>query len=279
MSASISEGPVGGNRAKAKSISGWTAFDLQQRRKQQGLESDNDSEAYPSLSGLSAPQSLSNKNGALLEKPFSSVVVASMNFPSSTDIKNRNFQRRAPASSSCLGIIQNTETVDTIEAYRKLNYLHPWADNSLIQDVLAGVNNNVDEALSLLEAMLICENEDDKNKKVESNWNDFAPCNIQGISLGEKKYTSFTNGPSNNNYKQSKDEASSIQLLDAAKFLPIESEPEWEEDDVYLTYRKDAIRMIRYYVTSNFLDISVHFFVHHKMINNENPLLLEKVNI
>ncbi|KAI3450942.1 hypothetical protein Pfo_007607 [Paulownia fortunei] len=246
MSASTSESPVRGNRAKAKGTSGWTAFDLKQRQKQQSLESDNDSEAYPLLSGPSGPQSLFNKNGALLEKPFSSVVVASMNFPSLMDTENRNLQKRVPVSNSCLGTAQNIEPAVTAKAHQKLKYLHPWADESLIQDVLAGVNNNIDEALSLLKAMLISENKDAKSKKIGSNGNDFASFDIQSTSLGEKEDMSFTtNDPVNDSYEESKDEAPSMLLLNAAKCLPIEPESEWEEDDVYLIHRKDAIRMRR----------------------------------
>lgn len=241
MSASTSEGPMGGNRgAKAKSISGWRAFDLKQRRKQQGLESDDDSEAYPSLSGPSAPQSFLNKNWALLEKPFSSVVVASKNFPSLKDV---NLQTQVPASSSCLG---TADSSDPIEADRKLNCLYPWADKCLIQDVLAGVNYNFNEALSLLEAMLICEDEDDKNKEAKSVGSVLPSFNIQGNPLGDKEGMSLTNQTLNNSYKHFLDEElSSIQLPDADKSLPIISEPEWEEDDVYLIHRKDAIRMKR----------------------------------
>ncbi|KAK4394263.1 hypothetical protein Sango_1897100 [Sesamum angolense] len=215
MSASTSESPVAGNRAKAKSTLGWMAFDLKQRRKQQGLESDNDCEAYPSLSGPTVPQ---NKNQTLLREPFSSVVVASTDFPSIIETKNRNLQRPGPVSNSCLGTAVNIGSEATAEAYRKLNHLHPWADESLIQDVLAGVNNNTEEALSLLEGMLISENKDAKNMEVKSN----------GMILNP-----FTS------------KASPALLLHAAKSLPVAPEPDWEEDDVYLIHRKDAIRLIR----------------------------------
>ncbi|KAL2236260.1 UNVERIFIED_CONTAM: hypothetical protein Sindi_0817700 [Sesamum indicum] len=243
MSASTSESPVPGNRAKAKSTLGWMAFDLKQRRKQQGLESDNDYEAYPSLSGPTAPQ---NKNQTLLRKPFSSVVAASTDFPSVIETKNRNLQRRGPVSNSCLGTAENVGREATAEAYRKLNHLHPWADESLIQDVLAGVDSNTEEALPLLEGMLISENKDAKNTEVKSNGNDFESFHIQGASLGEKADMSCISiDPFSNSNKESRDEASLALLLDAAKSLPIEPEPDWEEDDVYLIHRKDAIRLIR----------------------------------
>lgn len=202
-----------GHRAKAQSISGWTDFDLNQRRKQQGAADNHDSNPYPSLSALAAPR----KNESLLAKPFSSVLAPSIAFPSLKDVKSSNF----PATTS---------TAATTKAYGKLKDHHPWADESLIQDVLAGVNDNVDEALSLLEAMVVTDHHQvDKKEEVESSCNNF--------------------DSSASNHKQLMDEGSSLQLLDIIKSLPVEPEPEWGEDDVYLIYRKDAIRMMRYYVS------------------------------
>ncbi|KAL6518457.1 hypothetical protein OROGR_018959 [Orobanche gracilis] len=248
MSASTSEtSPVRGNRGKAKVNSGWAAFDLKQRQKHQTLESGNHSEAYPLLSvSTTAPESFFNQNETLLEKPFSSVVVASLNFPSIVDTSttDRNSRRRVPVISSCLGTAQNMETRDySIAAYQKLKFLHPCADENLIQDVLSGVDNNVNDALSLLEAMFCSENKDARSKKVESSGNDNVSFDIQGGSIVEKTNVSFTN-----DYpftKEPKDDLPLAQLMSVSKYLPIEPEPEWEEDDIYLIHRKDAIRMIR----------------------------------
>ncbi|XP_042030937.1 uncharacterized protein LOC121777668 [Salvia splendens] len=195
-----------GNRAKAQSISGWTDFDLNQRRKQQGAADNHDSNPYPSLSALTAPR----KNESLLDKPFSSVLAPSIAFPSLKDVKSSNF----PATAATAKL-----------AYGKLKDHHPWADESLIQDVLAGVNDNVDEALSLLEAMVVTDHHQVDKKEVEASYNSF------DSSAG--------------NHRQSVDEGSSLQLLDIIKSLPVEPEPEWGEDDIYLIHRKDAIRMMR----------------------------------
>lgn len=226
----MSSGSGSGRRAKGQSISGWTAFDLKQRRKQQqGLEAV-DSNPYPSLSdsALTAPKSLS-----ILDKPFSSLLVPSINFP---DIKSS--KNLLPATTSSLGI-------GTRGQNGKLKDLHPWADESLIQDVLAGVSNNVDEALSLLEAMV---DKVDKKEKVQLSCNDFLPPDTDtdaDTQLDEKENT-MINDSLVGNQKQPMDEESSFRLLDIIKSLPIEPEPEWGEDDVYIIYRKDAIRMMRY---------------------------------
>lgn len=249
MSASTG-GSGNGHRAKAHSVSGWTAFDLKQRRKQQGVEAaadNHDSDPYPSLSSnLTQPQTLFNTNGSLLHnhKPFASVVIPSMKTAS---FKDKSLPSQLPATtSSSLGSKSNN--VDTMKAYGKLKDLHPWADESLIHDVLAGVNNNVHDALSLLEAMAVSE-EVDKKEKVDSSFND---SDNPGVSFWLKEDTiSFINESLDDNHKPSEGEESSMRLLDTIKSLPIESEPEWGEDDVYLIYRKDAIRMTRYYVSSN----------------------------
>ncbi|GFQ00811.1 hypothetical protein PHJA_002225000 [Phtheirospermum japonicum] len=225
MSASTSEkSHILGNRVKAKcTTSGWAAL---QRQKHQNFESNGDSEAYPLLScSTTAPRSFFNKNGALLEKPFSSVLVPSVNFPSLVDTTNRYSQ---PVSHSC-------------EAYQKLKYLHPWADESLIRDVFAGVNNNVDEASSLLEAMLISESENKDAEKVEPSGDDIASSsfNIEGGggSVGEKDDSFFN---------KEVPKYDSLPLCASKKSLPIEPEFEWEDDDdIYLIHRKDAIRMTR----------------------------------
>ncbi|KAL6583459.1 hypothetical protein OROMI_005537 [Orobanche minor] len=248
MSVSAREtSPVRGNRAKAKCTSGWAAFDLKQRQKHQTLEPSNHSEAYPLLSvPTTAPRTSFNQNETLLEKPFSSVVAASVNFPSLVDTSttDRNLRRRVPVSSSCLGTAQNMETRDvSIATYQKLKYLHPCADESLIQDVLSGVDNNVGDALSLLEAMGFPVNKDIRSKKVESSGNDTASFDIQGGSIIEKTNISFTNDYHFS--KEPKDDLHLTQFLSVSKYLPIEPEPEWEDDDIYLIHRKDAIRMIR----------------------------------
>ncbi|GER27944.1 glutamyl-tRNA(Gln) amidotransferase subunit A [Striga asiatica] len=253
MSASTSErNPVRGS-AKAKCTSGWAAFDLKHRQKSQIIELNKVSEGYPLLSGPTFPNNLSNKHASLLEKPFSSVVATPINFPSLVDTTDGNKKGRAPVGNDCLRSAQNIETDNEfIEVYQKLKCLHPWADESLIRDVLAGVSNDVDSALSLLGDMLISENKVAESKKVEPSGNAVPSFDVEGGSVGENKDVSFTSNDSFSKEfkddlisKEFKDDLTSAQLLDAIKSLPIEPEAEWEEDDVYLIHRKDAISMTR----------------------------------
>lgn len=221
-----------GHRAKAHSISGWTAFDLKQRRRKQGLEDNHDSNPYPSLPLLPAPKTLLNKKDSPLDKPFSSLLAPSINSP----FKNKN---NLPATTSSIAL--GTTVVENA-ARGKLKDLHPWADESLIQDVLAGVSNNIDEALSLLDAMV--DETDNKNKV-------FTPPDTLDVSFLEKEnMISFINDSLVGNQKHPMNEKASLHLLNIIKSLPIEPEHDWGEDDVYIIHRKDAIRMMRYFYSS-----------------------------
>ncbi|CAA0839294.1 smr (Small MutS Related) domain-containing protein [Striga hermonthica] len=244
MSASTSErSPVRGS-AKGKCTSGWAAFDLKHKQKSQLIEPNKVSEGYPLLSGPTFPNTLSNKHGVLLEKPFSSVVATPLNFPSLVDTTDGNKKGRAPVGNDCLLSAHNIETDnESVEVYQKLKCLHSWADESLIRDVLAGVSGDVDSALSLLGDMLISENKAAESKKVDPSKNAIVSFGVDDGFVGENKDASFTTDGSFSN--EFKDDLTSAQLLGAIKSLPIEPEAEWQEDDVYLIHRKDAISMTR----------------------------------
>ncbi|XP_051148630.1 uncharacterized protein LOC127263571 isoform X2 [Andrographis paniculata] len=206
-------------RGKAKGPSGWMDFDLKQRRKKQGLEAENDSDAYPVLSGTIAPNSLIKKNEVFVKNTISSPIVGPNDFPSLMDTENIGPKVSSKAD------------------YQKLNELCHIVDERLIEDILAGVNYNFDKAISLVEAMFNSEIKDVDIKEVESSRVDFqsfdAPENhlVENLDMGciTRVLPDY--------------EASSALNLDSSKSLPIE--PEWEEDDIYLAYRKDAIKSIR----------------------------------
>ncbi|XP_051148634.1 uncharacterized protein LOC127263571 isoform X6 [Andrographis paniculata] len=210
-------------RGKAKGPSGWMDFDLKQRRKKQGLEAENDSDAYPVLSGTIAPNSLIKKNEVFVKNTISSPIVGPNDFPSLMDTENIGPKVSSKAD------------------YQKLNELCHIVDERLIEDILAGVNYNFDKAISLVEAMFNSEIKDVDIKEVESSRVDFqsfdAPENhlVENLDMGciTRVLPDY--------------EASSALNLDSSKSLPIE--PEWEEDDIYLAYRKDAIKSISSFAT------------------------------
>lgn len=146
---------MSGRRAKT---SGWAAFDLNERLKQQDLEPEPLIETFPHLSvpatSLSGPsQSIAKNDRAILEKPFSSLLLPSVSFPSLMANRGSDANQIQVGDSrfnQSDGFIQES---DFLEVCQKLKELHPWADDTLITDVMAGVND-FNRALTLLEAMV-----------------------------------------------------------------------------------------------------------------------------
>lgn len=206
----------------SKIISGWEEFDLKQRRRQQGFGCEVDAEPYPVLGVPIRARSISNKNNAFVEKPFSSVVTASMNFPSLTNPDNHDSIRSVAVSDSN---DRSRGTSFKDETYHRLKAFPPLMDDSLIEDLLAGVDNNIDEL---------------------SYGNDHTSSAFQDVPFGERADLSFSNNEfCEDNNMGCKGDAYIRPSLDLARLLHIEPETELEEDDVYIFHRKDAVRTIR----------------------------------
>lgn len=255
------------NRDRIKNNPGWAAFGLKHKRKQEGLSPEIDIEPYPMLSGVVSSESFLKKDQLLLERPFSSVLETSVNFPS-IGTSSKDLGKHVPVTDNYLGTTQSNKVAfredengrNIVELCKKLNKLHPWADESLIKDVMIGVSNDVDKASTILEAMVSSENKDMKNKLVASNHkNNNASLASEAVSFGG---TTDHPGPTwfnevclNETSKAMMDNQTSFEKmlpcdgrnsnfkLDATKFSLLE--PEWEEDDVYLIHRKDAVKMMR----------------------------------
>uniref|UniRef100_A0A1S4DNY6 Uncharacterized protein n=1 Tax=Nicotiana tabacum TaxID=4097 RepID=A0A1S4DNY6_TOBAC len=146
---------MSGRRAKT---SGWAAFDHNERRKQQGLEPEPETESFPLLSvpptSLSVPsQSITKNSGAVLEKPFSSLLRPSVSFPSLMATEGSDANQIQVGNSRLNQSDGFIKERGFLEVCQKLKELHPWADDTLITDVMAGVND-FNTALTLLEAMI-----------------------------------------------------------------------------------------------------------------------------
>ena len=170
-------------------------------------------------------------------------------------------------NSSNKELTKIAEVSNFVMAFNKLKELHSWADNSLIGDVMAAVDNDIDKASTLLGAMASTGSfEDNKETSIadlnSTSKNLYGNCKLQanncvflgsGTDLAE---LSSTIGDLLINNKELIDECASSGknlsdnaadmklILGPIKSIPIE--PEWEEDDVYLSHRKDAIRFMRY---------------------------------
>lgn len=273
--------------ARRNKTSGWAAFDLNGRPKQQDLEPGSERETFPHLSvpstSLRGPsQSITKNSGAIVEKPFSSLLQPSVSFPSLT-AKKESDANQIQVGNSCFsqgdGIIQER---GFLEACQKLKELHPWADDTLITDVMAGVND-FSKALTLLEAMVSADHtyvaRDDRTTPEKAD----APCiqkfkDVYTDTTGVK--SSIKDSPINickcaaikgvsltdnvdldelshalakclqSNSQELINSCISVEnklhfdgAVGSMRFVPVESE--WEEDDIYSIHRKDAVKMTR----------------------------------
>lgn len=110
-----------------------------------------------------------------------------------------------------------------------LKDIHAWADQNMIEDILVAVNNDVDRASSLLKAMFSCETtSDEPNSSTLSNVSNVK----EELSI--------------DNFAEAKKPAQPYhEVLTPNCLLQVPVEPEWEEDDLYLSHRKEAVKMMR----------------------------------
>ncbi|BBH05629.1 Small MutS Related domain-containing protein [Prunus dulcis] len=211
------------SRGRAKS-GGWAAFDLKQRQKQ-GLEPQTDTDHFPPI--LTTFPSLHpcenvSRNNDLSGRPFS-CVLHPVDFPTSTE--NRD-GKRPLLYGDCSG----TSMEDNGSSKKKIMDLYPWADDSLIEDIMAAVGIY----------------QSDKTKHTSFPLESAA--DIAGLNSTFEKCLEENNIELLNAHdfcgKKLPDDAATMKLtLGSLESVPVE--PEWEEDDVYLRHRKDALRMMR----------------------------------
>ncbi|XP_038898473.1 uncharacterized protein LOC120086100 [Benincasa hispida] len=250
---------------------GWEEFNLKQHNR--GLQDETDLEPLPPMltghSSLPPCESLHRVYGCS-GKSFSSVPRASAD--SLTSPENYGAKKTIPDDSSIQSGKKVVEESADGLAFWKLKELHSWADFSLIVDIMEAVNNNFNEASTLLKTMvssdnfdindemstlvldsandLLCNGKNDVSTSLERTANIPIPSStlkdVQGVHQNnnacEENYTKlFENNYFERNFFHN---AGYPKIgLGLSKSVPIE--PEWEEDDIYLSHRKDAIAMMR----------------------------------
>lgn len=249
-------------RGKDK-ISGWAAFDLKQRQKQ-GLASDIKEDSFPlipgSLTTFRKCQNLAKSND-LSAKPFSSVLLPPVDF---LDFEGNKGSVRAVqvVNSSTKHVHDAIEEENYALVLRRLKNLHSWANDSLIEDVLLAADNDFDQASALLREMTSPNSTGGKqtsNEELSTNIDDLSnnksnqnipPGNVtQHVGHNTKfvdnkaNHKELTDLGASSGSKFSINDAGMNLVLEQLESVPIE--PEWEEDDVYLSHRKDAIKMTR----------------------------------
>ncbi|XP_008233514.1 PREDICTED: uncharacterized protein LOC103332547 isoform X1 [Prunus mume] len=246
------------SRGRAKS-GGWAAFDLKQRQKQ-GLEPQTDTDHFPpiltTLPSLHPCENVS-RNNDLSGRPFS-CVLHPVDFPTSTE--NRDGKRLLLYGDS-----SGTSMEDNRSTKKKIMDLYPWADDSLIEDIMAAVGDDITKASTLLKAMVspssFEENKETDISKINSNSDiyqsdktkhtsfplesaaDIADLNSTFEKCLEENNIELLNAHDFCGKKLPNDAATTKLTLGSLESVPVE--PEWEEDDVYLRHRKDALRMMR----------------------------------
>lgn len=241
--------------AKGQS-SGWTAFDLKQKKKND-LESEVDEDPFPAI-GTSGPIAKKNHVPA---KPFSSALVPTKNFP---PLKEGGNSKKAMLGSDSDGkYCGATAKEDVNLAIKKLREQHLWAEHSLIDDIMAAVNNNIDKASALLETMASEVNfkECKTSSDHRSTTSDDTPCkDMADESLTLEKVENdmpfqcnLVDHLQDNGEDLADRNASSCQKLSDVDNLrckmnllnSVPVEPEWEDDDIYISNRKDALKTMR----------------------------------
>ncbi|MCL7037640.1 hypothetical protein MKW94_006787 [Papaver nudicaule] len=209
--------------------SGWAAFG------QQGLKK-TDSDPYPPAENAPAPMLLplplkQVMNGSA--KSFSSVVRASVL------TRNAEFEDRilTAASSSKPG----NEGVTDIE---KLKELHKWADDSLIRDVLGAVNNDFSQACTVLQNMFSSDSSTQTGATYLSDTSDPLRKTVEETKFSVEECLRVPSLEDFSTKSNSCDFTTPVKLI-SGQLLTAPIEPEWQEDDIYLSLRKDAIRATR----------------------------------
>lgn len=249
---------MSGRRGKSP---GWAAFDLKLQQKE-SFKREVDNEPYPPISSAINPLCPSRNfmQDNKVTRSFTSVL-------SADDADHR--KSLLSGNSSITQRNKFTSKPDIVVAYAKVRELHSWADESLIEDIMAAVNNDVDKASNVLMGMVPNEKPEqnkDTNIRGSKSKHEHFPLDHtkspvdEGASSEEftdlGKLTCVIGGCFNSKTEELTNDraacgnvnsdiaAANVKLiLGQLNSIPIE--PEWEEDDIYLVHRKDAIRMTR----------------------------------
>ncbi|CAH2044190.1 unnamed protein product [Thlaspi arvense] len=244
--------------------SGWTAFDLKQRQKQ-GLEIETEEDPFPPVSSSSVHTPLDvrgklRKNHEPSEKSFSSVLLPPSRFSALTE--NKDCRGKQESSGGCRS--KHGSSIPPVKShdstFMKLKAKFCWADDSLIRDILLSTEDNFEMALDFLEAMVSADNkeaeEPDRGENRRPEDNTFGTTVTSSVKMAARstrddagKYDLQERGVSSflvdgyDSEKLSDDISELDSIIQRLQSIPIEAE--WEEDDLYLSHRKDALKMMR----------------------------------
>ncbi|XP_062007091.1 uncharacterized protein LOC133724393 [Rosa rugosa] len=241
---------------------GWAAFDLKQRQKK-GLEPQIDKDPFPPIAPTITslhPCENALRNNEVPSKPFSSVFLSSAHVVSLAE--NRDGKRSLLDGNSSR---KHTSMEDQRSSIKKIKDLYSWADDSLVEDIMAAVDNDITKASNLLKTMVSPsrseENKETNISKIDSSsdaslsdktrdksFPSESAADIAGLSSTIEKCLKENNIEwlnDNDLYGPKLSNGTGNVKLTTGSLESVPIEPEWEEDDVYLRIRKDALRMMR----------------------------------
>ncbi|XP_030550290.2 uncharacterized protein LOC115755132 isoform X2 [Rhodamnia argentea] len=283
---------------------GWAAFD-RKHRQEHALESEIQHDPFPPISRaivLPNPcQNLAGNNNSYNKRPFSAVLRSAVDFPGLAHNGNVEKQLLSDDSSDVQGtsrdLVQESHTAE----------LHSWAENELIVDIVEALNNDFVKASTLLEGMLSaglfegdkeCKSAKQNTSSQDSSLDEL----MRNKDFSSGKNVDFSDGTDtlNNDFnsvnkymfdeksfggKTYDDSTGTRSILAHLKSLPLEPEcGEEEEEDVYLRFRKDAIRVLRSAsqhsraAQNDFLRGDHSSARHHSLKAREEWLVAERLN-
>ncbi|KAJ6309467.1 hypothetical protein OIU77_015264 [Salix suchowensis] len=223
------------NKSRRVKSSGWAAFDLKQRQKDGEVDGKD---LFPAIGYLPLTGGLRRNNDVvgLSFKSFSSVLQP----PASAGISDK--------------VIEEKNDGNVLLDLKSLKEIHGWADFSLIEDVMNSVDNDAEKAFVLLNEMVSnADFDEDEGAKFNSGFNMSLADDIADLSSTLEdalKYNDHNSDKNNIELREDEGVSSSVDaaanmklILGHLKSIPVE--PEWEEDDLYLSHRKNALRMMR----------------------------------
>lgn len=247
---------------------GWAAYNSKQQQSS-GLKSEAGDESYPPISSTTIPKHHTSfvKNFNIPGQSFSSVLLPSANFPTLGANKDIKKSLLLGTSSTNEVILEKCHN-NVYQAYEKLKELYPWAEKGLMEDIMEVVNNDIDKASDLLKEMVSSTSLHDKKETevmdFKYNAENFYSENnsfladidltlretqdLVRISYAHQNNIVYKNkGQTDANaaLEEGHHDHSTSEMRSLHSLSNIPVEPEWEEDDVYLINRKDAMRTMR----------------------------------
>ncbi|KAJ6293820.1 hypothetical protein OIU76_021979 [Salix suchowensis] len=151
-------------------------------------------------------------------------------------------------------VIEEKNDGNVLLDLKSLKEIHGWADFSLIEDVMKSVDNDAAKAFVLLNGMVSnADFDEEEGAKFNSGFNKSLADDIADLSSTLEdalKCNDHNNDKNNMELREDEGVSSSVDaaanmklILGHLKSIPVE--PEWEEDDLYLSHRKNALRMMR----------------------------------